>query len=122
MNRFFLKFQHIYFCQRVNNLFLHFFCRVFQIHGSKRNFLDRKSTRLNPSHANISYAAFCLKINHASPPPRPHLPPPPYLVLPLISLVFQLHFHFPPSLVPLAHIAVVPFFFLVTPSLSFLLS
>src|SRR3712207_8142877 len=24
-------------------------------------FLDRKSTRLNSSHANISYAAFCLK-------------------------------------------------------------
>src|SRR3712207_6947972 len=25
--------------------------------------LDRKSTRLNSSHANISYAAFCLKKN-----------------------------------------------------------
>src|SRR3712207_8915565 len=25
------------------------------------NHLDRKSTRLNSSHANISYAAFCLK-------------------------------------------------------------
>src|SRR3712207_8628837 len=25
------------------------------------NFLDRKSTRLNSSHANISYAVFCLK-------------------------------------------------------------
>src|SRR3712207_8826172 len=25
------------------------------------NFLDRKSTRLNSSHANISYAAFCLQ-------------------------------------------------------------
>src|SRR3712207_8828278 len=25
--------------------------------------LDRKSTRLNSSHANISYAVFCLKIN-----------------------------------------------------------
>src|SRR3712207_8282493 len=25
--------------------------------------LDRKSTRLNSSHANISYAAFCLKTN-----------------------------------------------------------
>src|SRR3712207_8241277 len=24
---------------------------------------DRKSTRLNPSHANISYAVFCLKKN-----------------------------------------------------------
>src|SRR3712207_1244631 len=26
-----------------------------------RCFQDRKSTRLNPSHANISYAVFCLK-------------------------------------------------------------
>src|SRR3712207_7510875 len=26
--------------------------------------LDRKSTRLNSSHANISYAAFCLKKNN----------------------------------------------------------
>src|SRR3712207_8345688 len=26
-----------------------------------RVFLDRKSTRLNSSHANISYAVFCLK-------------------------------------------------------------
>src|SRR3712207_7020124 len=26
-----------------------------------REFLDRKSTRLNSSHANISYAVFCLK-------------------------------------------------------------
>src|SRR3712207_7882032 len=30
-------------------------------------FLDRKSTRLNSSHANISYAVFCLKkTNHTS--------------------------------------------------------
>src|SRR3712207_8656750 len=27
---------------------------------------DRKSTRLNSSHANISYAVFCLKKNHHS--------------------------------------------------------
>src|SRR3712207_7314900 len=27
-------------------------------------FLDRKSTRLNSSHANISYAVFCLKKNN----------------------------------------------------------
>src|SRR3712207_7587619 len=26
-----------------------------------RNLIDRKSTRLNSSHANISYAVFCLK-------------------------------------------------------------
>src|SRR5476651_406411 len=30
-------------------------------HGSDRSLADRKSTRLNSSHANISYAVFCLK-------------------------------------------------------------
>src|SRR3712207_7163827 len=30
-----------------------------KVNGSK--YLDRKSTRLNSSHANISYAVFCLK-------------------------------------------------------------
>src|SRR3712207_8703738 len=29
--------------------------------GARRGLLDRKSTRLNSSHANISYAVFCLK-------------------------------------------------------------
>src|SRR3712207_8372362 len=29
--------------------------------GSHRHLRDRKSTRLNSSHANISYAVFCLK-------------------------------------------------------------
>src|SRR3712207_8537621 len=29
--------------------------------------VDRKSTRLNSSHANISYAVFCLKKNNRSP-------------------------------------------------------
>src|SRR3712207_6913685 len=37
---------------------------------------DRKSTRLNSSHANISYAVFCLKkktilIHHLAPPTHP---------------------------------------------------
>src|SRR3712207_7314731 len=32
---------------------------------------DRKSTRLNSSHANISYAVFCLKKNILSPPSSP---------------------------------------------------
>src|SRR3712207_8483393 len=32
---------------------------------------DRKSTRLNSSHANISYAVFCLKKTN---PRNPHLP------------------------------------------------
>src|SRR3712207_7270824 len=30
-------------------------------HGPRRQPQDRKSTRLNSSHANISYAVFCLK-------------------------------------------------------------
>src|SRR3712207_8836891 len=29
--------------------------------GARLELLDRKSTRLNSSHANISYAVFCLK-------------------------------------------------------------
>src|SRR5947209_19887850 len=33
--------------------------QIFFIMGKSR--LDRKSTRLNSSHANISYAVFCLK-------------------------------------------------------------
>src|ERR1035437_3611358 len=41
-------------------------------------FVDRKSTRLNSSHANISYAVFCLKKNHRGERHRParlcHLP------------------------------------------------
>src|SRR3712207_9020346 len=35
---------------------------------------DRKSTRLNSSHANISYAVFCLKKKNK----RRHQPPQPY--------------------------------------------
>src|SRR3712207_7605125 len=31
---------------------------------------DRKSTRLNSSHANISYAVFCLKQKQTTTPPR----------------------------------------------------
>src|ERR1035437_7004881 len=43
--------------------------------------LDRKSTRLNSSHANISYAAFCLKKvsetgTHGRPRTHLHLGPP----------------------------------------------
>src|SRR3712207_8567588 len=35
------------------------------VHGVAAD-VDRKSTRLNSSHANISYAVFCLKLtNHA---------------------------------------------------------
>src|SRR3712207_7975302 len=35
-------------------------------------FEDRKSTRLNSSHANISYAVFCLKKKHTTPFIIPH--------------------------------------------------
>src|SRR5947209_16456678 len=35
--------------------------RPFIISTSRAEMVDRKSTRLNSSHANISYAVFCLK-------------------------------------------------------------
>src|SRR3712207_7767327 len=39
---------------------------------------DRKSTRLNSSHANISYAVFCLKKKNMIPPYLPlYIHPPP---------------------------------------------
>src|SRR5258707_12756879 len=37
------------------------FAFAFHQRGFRRQDLDRKSTRLNSSHANISYAVFCLK-------------------------------------------------------------
>src|SRR3712207_8082872 len=33
----------------------------FRLHAADGGIRDRKSTRLNSSHANISYAVFCLK-------------------------------------------------------------
>src|SRR3712207_7293240 len=42
-----------------------------------RHFGDRKSTRLNSSHANISYAVFCLKKKNAIAPFSPRCPPMP---------------------------------------------
>src|SRR3712207_8866425 len=35
--------------------------RLYDTEGREHLDLDRKSTRLNSSHANISYAVFCLK-------------------------------------------------------------
>src|SRR3712207_7806224 len=35
--------------------------------------LDRKSTRLNSSHANISYAVFCLKKKKKAPSAKSHV-------------------------------------------------
>src|SRR2546427_3469514 len=32
-----------------------------EAYGNEMNKVDRKSTRLNPSHSQISYAVFCLK-------------------------------------------------------------
>src|SRR5258707_7480134 len=40
---------------------LYFPGKVLADAASNRLFIDRKSTRLNSSHANISYAVFCLK-------------------------------------------------------------
>src|SRR5438874_12604275 len=37
------------------------FSCLFQLTSSTRRTLDRKSTRLNSSHVEISYAVFCLK-------------------------------------------------------------
>src|SRR3712207_7494830 len=36
--------------------------------GGRTAYIDRKSTRLNSSHANISYAVFCLKKKKLSSP------------------------------------------------------
>src|SRR2546430_11465683 len=36
---------------------------------------DRKSTRLNSSHSQISYAVFCLKKTTSNGVPQQHLPP-----------------------------------------------
>src|SRR5258707_2885007 len=38
-------------------------------HGAHESLRDRKSTRLNSSHANISYAVFCLKKKKRTRPP-----------------------------------------------------
>src|SRR3712207_8686193 len=50
--------------QRVRQHIEGVFKDLHQVHGvapGVRLFQDRKSTRLNSSHANISYAVFCLK-------------------------------------------------------------
>src|SRR3712207_8922176 len=46
---------------------------------SDRHLIDRKSTRLNSSHANISYAVFCLK-KTTTPTLSPSAPSPPYIL------------------------------------------
>src|SRR3712207_3025239 len=47
--------------------------------GYSKEQLDRKSTRLNSSHANISYAVFCLKKKNTSAPISFILPFVPFL-------------------------------------------
>src|SRR3712207_8960649 len=61
---------------------------------------DRKSTRLNSSHANISYAVFCLTTKNTPAPPlaspfslapcSPHRPPSPSALPSLHGLLFTL--------------------------------
>src|SRR3712207_8183186 len=41
--------------------------RAGEAHGLRPDAEDRKSTRLNSSHANISYAVFCLKKKTTTP-------------------------------------------------------
>src|SRR5438270_5203008 len=57
-----------------------------------RLFQDRKSTRLNSSHSQISYAVFCLKKKSRGPCPAPLLPQTPthISVLLLLPLGFAL--------------------------------
>src|SRR3712207_7837828 len=43
-------------------------------HNKRAHEGDRKSTRLNSSHANISYAVFCLKKKNTLPIPDNHNP------------------------------------------------
>src|SRR3712207_8603227 len=45
-------------------------CAVHKLAGEVGGDRDRKSTRLNSSHANISYAVFCLKKKNTSTVPR----------------------------------------------------
>src|SRR3712207_7344401 len=59
---------------------------------------DRKSTRLNSSHANISYAVFCLKINNLF--PSPNLYPCAFSTSPVIFGIFS-HAHCLPLVSPL---------------------
>src|SRR3712207_9015766 len=51
----------------------------------RRGSSDRKSTRLNSSHANISYAVFCLKKNNTNNQPhtmQPATSPPSSIIIP----------------------------------------
>src|SRR3712207_7667512 len=47
--------------------------KLIQLLAPRQSTRDRKSTRLNSSHANISYAVFCLKKKNDPPPSRQRL-------------------------------------------------
>ena len=51
-----------------------------EVEGKEASLIDRKSTRLNSSHALISYAVFCLKKKNPPPTHPPHPPPTPHCV------------------------------------------
>src|SRR3712207_8921282 len=84
--------------------------------AGRRGHRDRKSTRLNSSHANISYAVFCLKKKNTPPPSIlsdslsrfPHslsfflFPSPPLTSSPFLSPPsYSLYSFLPPFLPPL---------------------
>src|SRR2546430_7978527 len=48
-------------CVIVQDLFLNEIAKFAHVFLPGSSFLDRKSTRLNSSHSQISYAVFCLK-------------------------------------------------------------
>src|SRR3712207_7066286 len=50
--------------ERLNALTLDIYAQLRDLLEELRDDEDRKSTRLNSSHANISYAVFCLKKKH----------------------------------------------------------
>src|SRR3712207_6957147 len=56
----------------------------YQVCAARGGRADRKSTRLNSSHANISYAVFCLKKKKTKSYCIPLLSLP-YLIMPIIS-------------------------------------
>src|SRR2546430_4392516 len=48
---------------------------VFAAQAARTGYRDRKSTRLNSSHSQISYAVFCLQKNTVQPLALPENPP-----------------------------------------------
>src|SRR5690349_22610273 len=65
---------HSFPTRRSSDLLRHHAARGEQSNAGPRHCFcrdqDRKSTRLNSSHVEISYAVFCLKKKRSPPPPR----------------------------------------------------